>query len=68
MRVMGDELIWCGVPICIISVLEVFSCMKLVLIHTFVSSRQVVSVDRDGADGVADLVGLIFIYSCVSSA
>ena len=54
MLVMGDVFIWCGVPISITSVLEVFNCRKLRLIHAFISSRQVVRVDRGDSDDEDD--------------
>ena len=54
MLVMGDVFVWCGVPIRIISVLELFSCKKLLLIHAFISSRQVVRVDRGDSDDEDD--------------
>ena len=51
MEVMGEFWIWCGVPICMTSVLELFSCRKLRLIHALISSRQVVRVDKGRGDG-----------------
>ena len=51
MLVIVDDLTWCGVPMRMASVFELFSCRKLSVIHAFISSRQVVSVDDgDGGD------------------
>ena len=53
MLVMDDDLVWWGVPTRMASVLELFSWRKLCSIHTFISSRQVVSCDGDDCeDGV----------------
>ena len=51
MLVILDDRVWCGVPTRMASVFEPLSCRKLAAIHTFISSRQVESVDR-AAEGV----------------
>ena len=48
MLVILDDRVWCGVPTRMASVFEPLSCRKLAAIHTFISSRQVESVDRAG--------------------
>ena len=83
MLVMGHDLIWWGVPISMASVFELFNWRKLTVIHALISPRQVVRMeDGDGwsagaeggvVGGLREVValragGLIFKYSCVSSA
>ena len=46
MLVIVDDRVWCGVPTRMASVFQPLSCRKLAAIHTFISSRQVESVDR----------------------
>ena len=41
MLVILDDRVWCGVPTRMASVFELLSCRKLAVIHTFISSRQV---------------------------
>ena len=41
MLVIVDDRVWCGVPTRMASVFELLSCRKLAVIHTFISSRQV---------------------------
>ena len=60
MLVMVADWTWCGVPMIMASVFELFSCRKLSFIHAFISSRQVVSVDTDRA---VEGVGFFLRYS-----
>ena len=56
MLVIVDDRVWCGVPTRMASVFEPLSCRKLAAIHTFISSRQVESVD-----GAAEGVGFVLM-------
>ncbi len=41
-----DDRVWCGVPMRMALVFEPLSWRKLTVVHAFISSRQVESVDR----------------------
>lgn len=54
MLFMDDDLVWWGVPTMMASVLELFYWRKLPPIHTFISTRQLVSRDDDNDDNDDD--------------
>ena len=56
MLVIVDDRVSCGVPTRMASVFEPLSCWKLAPIHTFISSRQVESVDS-----AAEGFGFVFM-------
>lgn len=60
---MEDDWIWCGVLTKIASVLELFKRRKLCFVHTFIISRQAVSIDGededdDGGEATEDCVSV----------